>query len=400
MPSRADDTKSDTDASSPVRSRRRVWLFRGVAIFGALIVAAIIGEVAIRVFDLGPQIVPVHAENFRLSQNPKLRYELVPGSHYLGAEINAAGFRGRQYDLDKGDPVFRIACIGDSICFGFGARVGETFSDYLERMLNEFFAGDGQRFEVLNFGVTGYDTPQIIENYRVRARAYDPDLVIYAYTINDPQEFSLEFNALRARLTVAESDYFDATLDSGRRWLAKSRLYLLARYHLQAMTQAGTATGHKRRDRQWLSLEDGSYAQYYRNLHEGESWQRVTRGFDELDAMTEGGPEVVVALFPLLRDFDHYPLHGVHEIVAKAAAGHGFHVLNLFRYFDRLARLPGEPFAVDFLHPTGHGHCLAAVAMLKHLITNGLLPVDAKSLAPMRTSSGPEREFVGWVDQL
>lgn len=91
--------------------------------------------------------------------------------------INRWGFRGQDWEVDKAPGVLRIVLLGDSLVFGQGVSDGETFGAQLEKILNTQ-AAPGWRYEVLNFGVSGYDTGhelKVLKHYALRFR---PDLVL------------------------------------------------------------------------------------------------------------------------------------------------------------------------------------------------------------------------------
>jgi hypothetical protein len=78
----------------------------------------------------------------------------------------------------------RLACTAssssDSYTLGVGVEFDDIFSKRLERRLN----GRGP-YEVINFGVNGYNTAQELATFREVAAAFHPDLVIVAYVLND-----------------------------------------------------------------------------------------------------------------------------------------------------------------------------------------------------------------------
>jgi lysophospholipase L1-like esterase len=383
---------TDPDSAQPPR-QRRLALFKLIAVGGATALILVIGEIAVRVFDLGPEIVPIYAENFRLSSDPELGYELVPGSEYKGGTISSRGLRDREYAIPKPAGTFRIACVGDSICFGYDVRPEETLSSRLEALLNELYADDALVYEVLNFGVTGYNVDQIVRTVTTRVLDHDPDLIVYAYSINDPQEYSTEQDALLSQLTGAQRNYVDRMLRPGTRMAARSRLYLLARYVLEQLSSEGQATGEQGEDPQWSSLWEGSYGRYYANLHASEEgWGRVSSGLAALGSVSrEQSTPTAVVVFPVLRDFAAYPLHAVHTKVADAARAESLHAFDLFPAFLAMAQTPGARFARDFLHPDAPGYSFAAVAVLRELLGAGLLPVadrDVDRLANEPTLDG------------
>ena len=60
--------------------------------------------------------------------------------------------------VDKPPNTFRIAVIGDSFAEALQVDLDHTFWSVMERKLAEGWRGNGQRVEVLNFGVSGYGT--------------------------------------------------------------------------------------------------------------------------------------------------------------------------------------------------------------------------------------------------
>ena len=72
----------------------------------SIALVAALGEVAVRVFDLGPRFAPVELRALRLSGDAALRYELLPG---WNGEINSAGMRDREFALPKPSGIY-AAC--------------------------------------------------------------------------------------------------------------------------------------------------------------------------------------------------------------------------------------------------------------------------------------------------
>ncbi len=99
------------------------------------------------------------------------------------ATINSEGFRGEKVDLIKGENITRILVLGDSCTFGYGLLDNETSPHLLEKKLNS-----GGNFEVLNFGVSDYDTDLEIERLIYHGLKWNPDIVILAYVSNDIED--------------------------------------------------------------------------------------------------------------------------------------------------------------------------------------------------------------------
>jgi lysophospholipase L1-like esterase len=185
-----DVSKLQAATERPSR-RRRATIFRVVAVVGALALVAIVLEVALRLAGYNPvselrAALPrggARSVILRESDSPILRYELVPGAntHAWGSRvrINSAGFRDREYTESKPADTHRIVVIGDSITFGDHVDASESYPEQLETILRR----DGT--EVLNLGVGGYDTLQEVALLDRLGLAYDPDLVLVGFCIND-----------------------------------------------------------------------------------------------------------------------------------------------------------------------------------------------------------------------
>jgi lysophospholipase L1-like esterase len=132
------------------------------------------------------------------SPHDDIIYELRQGldGTFKGKPVrtDAQGLRGsRDYALQKPPGTFRIAGLGDSVMFGWGVGEGETYLQIVERRLNEPLptapaapgASARRRFEVLDFGVPGYNTAMEVATYEHRAAAFSPDLVLVHFIGND-----------------------------------------------------------------------------------------------------------------------------------------------------------------------------------------------------------------------
>jgi lysophospholipase L1-like esterase len=362
-----------------------------------LVISLLLCEVAVRVFDLGPEISVVYWENYRVSDNPKLGYELVPGSKDGTNLINRDGMRDRERAARKPPNTIRIACIGDSICYGLEVSREEAFPARLESDLNAYYSASGTTVEVLNFGVTGYNLTQTIENLKTRALKYDPDIIIYAYCLNEPQEYSFELASLKAMMTSAERQYID------RHWsrsIVRSHLITLARYAMQSKSASGQKEGEapvlKKDDKVWSSFYGGSYPQYFASLYaDKNAWGSIEQGLSELGAISrrESTP-VFVAIFPVLMHFNNYPLRKIHNQVAQASRKHALEVIDLLDVMRLYESTHKTRVGWDALHPNKEGHGVVATALLMDLINKDplsklekperMMPAGSKSIEPTR----------------
>ncbi len=284
---------------------------------------------------------------FRPSDHPILFYE--PRPDYRGTfspdpesgraaeiAINSQGFRDREYPLEKDAGTFRIAVLGDSIVWGHGLPVEDSFPEQLERLCAEQV---DRRVEVLNFGVSGYSTRQEVELYRVKVSRYDPDLVVVGYCLNDYLESSVESRAFH-RL------YYDLF----------SHSYAL---DLVQRAVAGLAGGRL-------------------DSHRDEELQSVLRGQFELLSTLCGDARIVVVIFPELTDFRVYVRKRLHERIVEALNGTTCEVLDLLEPFSRHEFQALQLNPRDNAHPNALGNRIAAEAALAFLRAKHLLPLDTE----------------------
>jgi len=114
--------------------------------------------------------------------DPDLFWRLRPGSAFdaeATVSINAAGYRGAVPQQPRPPGLARVAVLGDSVAFGFGAAWPEILGDLLAARMGK------RRIEVLNFGVPGYSVVQGVRQFDADVAALDPDVVLIAYGWND-----------------------------------------------------------------------------------------------------------------------------------------------------------------------------------------------------------------------
>lgn len=157
---------------------------------------------------------------------------LIGARHVAGAEgwwrkegngyirINPQGFRDDDFDAAREAATFRIAVLGDSYTDAFQVDHDQIYVEVMERHLATCSALAGRPVEAMNFGVSGFGTTQEWLTWRHYASAYEPDLVLLAFTPgNDIRNNSraLEMTDTRpfAVLVGGSLEIDDAYLQSG-----------------------------------------------------------------------------------------------------------------------------------------------------------------------------------------
>jgi hypothetical protein len=127
-------------------------------------------------------------ENIDVIPDRQLGWKLVPNSifTYTGVhwyknefktqiKINSLGFRDKERNLKKQKDLIRMAVIGDSFVVAREVPFDKTPSQLLESYLNE--SSVSSKFEVLNFGVTGFGIQQNLLTNRIYVKDFAPKYV-------------------------------------------------------------------------------------------------------------------------------------------------------------------------------------------------------------------------------
>jgi hypothetical protein len=110
--------------------------------------------------------------------------ELTPSSQKIfhGAQFttNRWGMRDQDYDREAALGTYRILVLGPSFVMGSGVADDEIFEAILEERLNRENSGDPYtKYEVLNFGVSGYSALQELYALDTKALDFAPDAIIF-----------------------------------------------------------------------------------------------------------------------------------------------------------------------------------------------------------------------------
>jgi lysophospholipase L1-like esterase len=121
-----------------------------------------------------------------MPQQWKKRNVNIPGAfeacywHDILHVHNKSGMRRTEPFPPKSDHQFRIMIVGDSLTYGYGVREEETYPMQIETALKRNF-----NVEVLNLGVNGKQSKDILEVVRKHTPTLQPDLIIYGVCLND-----------------------------------------------------------------------------------------------------------------------------------------------------------------------------------------------------------------------
>ena len=308
-------------------------------------------------------------------------YELKPNvrGRFMGQPllINSQGLRDYEYTRRKEPGTFRIVGVGDSSLFGWGVPIEDSGLKVLERRLNEEFRP--RKFEVVNFGVPGYNTAMESETFVQRCLEYAPDLVLLNFNTNDYDvpEFMRRPDDLA---TLRRSYLFDLAYSvyDGAITVKRESLSVFEFGHRTVA------------ERQAARLdEDPALPDEYRYMVGAKG---VVRALERLAAAARERaiPFVVFDVKPQPGFDPNYVRDelrdGQRELLERESRRLGFYFLNTYPYFmNYLKQHPdlslGTAFAVSAAdgHPNTLAHSINAQALYDYLVARQLLPSDKPS---------------------
>lgn len=287
---------------------------------------------------------------YRRSSNPYLRYELVAGAKSGYISINSDGFRGPEYSLTKPAKTFRIIMLGDSETFSFMLEQSDTLAAQLENLMNQ--KSSLVHYEILNFGVEGYNIFQELEMLKTKGLKYNPDLIILNYVLNDPEPGEY---------------YFEKTF-----FMRHSALVRYFSYRIKK--------GLIRRERKRLNIRTEVDNYYY--YHKPKYFIPVKETMLEMAQIAGGrANKLVVVIFPtssiIVKDFkEDYPYRALHELI-KSINSDNIIFVDLIDEFNRLNMTP-QSVSINYAYDESHKNasCLKISAQYIYAIlkSNKVIP--------------------------
>ncbi len=338
-----------------------------IAVCLGLLVSLVVGEMVVRIFKLAPAVVSYN-DYFRLVDNPRIVYEIIPGIHKDQVNINKQGFKDEEFVRQKTDNRIRIVMLGDSITEGAHVPSGKTFSDRLEAHLNSRARaiGSSLNYEVMNFGVGGYNLDAEVETLKTKALAYSPDVVVLNMFYNDDEDIpgikwlfiDPGFNE-KERILIIKRYLLDPDnkfMAAVRKILYKSKLYLFLAdrlYNVKSLRQRLERLGDSKRDKVSVNRE------------------LIERNFREITSLRDNYHfKLLICIHSFLADYEH-PNNRIFEEISRKFDFPCFHIINYYHkksITTGLLKVKGIP--EDNMHPNEAGHTVIAESLFEELKKN------------------------------
>lgn len=308
------------------------------------------------------------------SSNPNLKYELVPNSKGYAwgtdVQINGDGYRGYQGQPGKFDGL-RIITIGDSITFGNKLPNSDTYASQLSQQLKQ----ESQNYEVLNFGVGGYDVLQNVSLLEHKGLKYAPNLVVLGFCLNDIGIASLNSEYIeRSKKQQSNALSFLRTAQFITDKIEKLRISQWLKNKNQIETfkldYQGQIANIDANDTELNQLMRSASERYplvwYQDKHR---IGRLRYSLEQLSILSKKHHfNVAVVIFPWLDgDKNNYPYHIAHQIVSSEANRVGFDVLDPTQQFIQQGMTNLRISDKDWVHPNKTGHQIVANQLAQYI---------------------------------
>mgnify|MGYP002630805702 CR=1 FL=1 len=270
-----------------------------------------------------------------------------PG-HEVSHAHNSAGWRDQEHDVVKEEGTLRILGLGDSYLWGQGVHQGDRVLDLLQGSLGAH--DPSRRVETINTARPGVNTFWQASTLQARGLAYDPDLVILFFVLNDVEQ------NVRGPVAMVEflTDYRNLYQQHDR-LSAHSQLWGWARQRYLTTARA----------RQYVTDCVASFHEH------SWKWELTTGALNEIQAQLEArGIPLLMVVFPFFVELDgDYPFASIHEVVQRHAEQRGIPLLDLREAYSRFHGPELWVHETD-QHPNEIAHRVAADAVHGYLVTH------------------------------
>jgi len=328
-------------------------------------------ELALRPFTtdrLGPKSTTIFIKD------PDLGWKLRPGAsgHWgeVEVEINEHGLRGPALARERAPDTLRILYLGDSVTFGYNLpSYREAFPHRVEDLLEE---RAGLAVETINAGVGGYSPWQYEAYLRTAGLAFEPDVVVVGFVLNDVTEkFELaRYGGAGEGWQLSQSYY---SLDD---YLAHNMAIWAALKRVGKRLRHGSSPGVAALKRELVSVEELAHKPNAPRVR--KAWNATLLNLDLLATLcAENDLPLVLVAFPFTFQFqDPTRLDAPQRVLAKFCSGRGIPYLDLLpaltSHIREHERRPRDLF-IDVDHPSERGSAIIAKLIADLLASEKLL---------------------------
>ena len=328
-----------------------------VAITACIIMAGFL-EIGARLYDF---VKDIDEERAKSTFNPASIFEPHPFSAYSAnpqhLDHNAQGFRAEKEKLYTDDE-FNVVCLGGSSTYGTRVYLEDSYPYQLEQKLSE---QTDRNVTVINAGLGGYSTPNIISLLSLRVVHLKPRVVIFYVGFNDVWN-RLNFSDFQTDYSHAQKSWEQPVFPF---WRHSRLLDVIA-------TRLGVPSGknahihsvawHRSNNQPEVNWENSSSEAFEKNLITLISIARTH--------------DAIPILVTQATDFKHHPLNGIWilameeytDIIKEVSINMSVELIDIRGLIS-----DKDEFFADMIHMNEAGNKERARIIAAYLIKNGII---------------------------
>ena len=294
------------------------------------------------------------------SDNKKLVYTFKPNYNGL---TNSYGFReNREYPLTKDPNKKRILALGDSVANGVMVDISKIFLSLLEDRYNE---KNKDQIEIINLAVSGYNTIQEVEFFKLRGLQFQPDEVWIFYVLNDPAYDGAEFAAI-GKSHLLFSNQIDDIAFLGKLRKHSNLWKIIEDYFLSK--EIKNRIDFKIQEKKVKFALDRGIPTLYDLMHLDEYFTDTKNSFKEIKELSiKHNFKLKVFICPILQPKEKNKYKHLHTKVETALKEIGIPVFDMLNYLDSQEIQSLKLSPKDELHLSEKGHSVFSDILMQFI---------------------------------
>lgn len=293
------------------------------------------------------------------SDNKKLVYTFKPN---FKGETNSYGFReNKEYPINKSSNKKRILALGDSVAFGVSVNLDKIFLSQLEDKYNK---ANKNQIEIINLAVSGYNTMQEVELFKMKGLQFKPDEVWIFYVLNDSVYDGAEFAAIgKSHLLFIDQVNDNALFGRLRK---NSNLWKIIEDYLLSKEIKNKIEIEMLKKKIKFGMENAPIM--YDLMHLDEYFVHTKESFKEIkDLSRTHNFKLKIFICPALQQANINRYKHIHTKVENALTELNIPVVDLLKYLESVDMESIKLSPRDELHLNEKGHTLFSDILLQFI---------------------------------
>lgn len=321
-------------------------------IFTELVSQAFLHIFNLRLYSYGyPNELYIYDEKLDYRYRPTFRGHFS-GPLYSSIEINinSLGLRDYEFKLAKAPGVYRALVLGDSITFGAGVRLEDTYTKQTEKLLN-------QPFQIINAGINSYHFEHYYIFIKDNIDKFSPDHIVIGFCINDVRSKDI----VAPRYIVQER--LKSQITSSLKHDIKKLIKKSPSFQLFSYLKFSNTYNRKNYNTGWITSVMMSWN------NEGLV-EKLIDMLEEIRRLTEErGIKLSVIIFPEMNQLIDYHKYGdPRDKLLKILKDLNIAYLDLYDTFRQKGDFSKYYLKGDTVHFTSEGHKIIAEELKNFLI--------------------------------